>query len=292
MKNILKLLFGTIFTAAIILSCKKDENKVYFEGGTPPLLTASSVTPMVLLIANKDNPAITFSWTNPNYRFNTGVSSQNVTYILQVDTAGANFTNPKKQERAISNDLSVSLTVKELNTFLTKLELQSGTAHDIEFRIKSTLVNGSVPLYSNVIKISINNYLDYVVEPPGTPTAVPALPFPYSNGNLWIVGDAVASGWSNPLPSPYDVSQKFSRVGGPTDVLHYQANITFNATGGYKLIQTQGVWSTQYHALDGTAKLSGDFEKKDSDPQFPSPGAGLYKVEINFQTGTYKLTKL
>jgi starch-binding outer membrane protein SusE/F len=286
MKNILKLLFGTIFTAAIILSCKKDENKVYFEGGTPPLLSASSVAPMVLLIANKDNPAITFTWTNPNYKFNTGVSSQNVTYILQVDTTGANFTNPKMQERSISNDLSVALTVKELNTFLTKLELAAGVSHNIEFRVKSTLVNGSVPLYSNVLKISINNYLDFVVEPPGTVAQQ------YLDGNLWIVGDAVASGWSNPLPSPYDVSQKFSRVAGPSDVLHYQATITFNATGGYKLIQTQGVWSTQYHALDGTAKLSGDFEKKDSDPQFPSPGAGNYKVEFNFQTGTYKLTKL
>lgn len=289
MKKFIKLIFGTVFTAAVMLSCKKDENQVFFQGGTNPVFSASSTAAMVLASANKDNPAITFSWTNPNYQFNTGNSSQDVTYILQVDTAGANFTNPKLQERSISNDLSVTLTVKELNTFLTKMELQSGVAHNMEFRIKSTLLNGTVPLYSNVLKISVNNYLDFVVEPPGTPNPIP---FQYADGNLWIVGDAVASGWSNPLPAPYDNSQKFSRAGGPSDVLHYQANITFNATGGYKLIQTQGVWSTQYHAMDGTAKLSGDFEKKDSDPQFPSPGAGLYKVEINFQTGTYKLTKL
>ncbi|MEP7238503.1 MAG: SusE domain-containing protein [Ferruginibacter sp.] len=288
MKNIIKFLFGTIFTAAIILSCKKDENKVYFQGGTNPVLTASSTAALVLLIANKDNQAVKFNWTNPNYQFNTGNSSQNVTYVLQVDTTGSNFTNPKLQEKSISNDLSVLLTVKEVNTFLTKLELQAGVAHNVEFRIKSTLLNNSVPLYSNVIKISINPYLDFVVEPPGTATVNPV----YSNGQLWIVGDAVASGWSNPLPAPYDNSQKFTRAGGPTDVLHYQATITFNATGGYKLIQIQGDWSTQYHAIDGTAKLSGDFEKRDADPQFPSPGAGTYKVEFNFQTGTYKLTKL
>jgi len=289
MKNAIKLLFTMIFSAGVLVSCKKDENKVNFEGGTNPVLTASSTTPMVLLIVNKDNPAITFSWTNPEYKFNTGISSQNVTYILQVDTTGANFTNPKIQERAISNDLSVTLTVKEVNTFLTKMELQSGVSHNMEFRIKSTLGNGSVPLYSNVIKISVNNYLDFVVEPPGTPNPIP---FQYADGNLWIVGNAVASDWTNPLPPPYDVTQKFSRVGGPGDVLHYEATINFNAAGGYKLIQTQGNWDTQYHALDGNAKLSGDFEKKNSDPQFPSPGAGLYKVEINFQTGTYKLTKL
>ena len=288
MKNLVKILFGTFFTAVIILSCKKDENKVYFQGGTNPVLSASSSAALVLLKANKDNPAVTFNWTNPNYQFNTGNSSQNVTYVLQVDTTGSNFTNPKLQERSISNDLNVLLTVKELNTFLTKMELQSGVAHNMEFRIKSSLTNGSVPLYSNVLKLSVNNYLDFVVEPPGTPTATPQ----YSDGNLWIVGDAVASGWSNPLPNPFDVSQKFARAGGPTDVLHYQATITFKATGAYKLIQTQGNWATQYHALDGTAKLSGDFEKKDSDPAFPSPGAGTYKVEFNFQTGAYKLTKL
>ena len=289
MKNFIKLLFGTIFTAAIILSCKKDENKVYFQGGTNPVFTASSTAPMVLLIGNKDNRAITFSWTNPNYQFNTGNSSQNVTYILQVDTTGANFTNPKMQERSISNDLSVALTVKEVNTFLTKMELKAGVAHNMEFRIKSTLLNGTVPLFSNVIKISINNYLDFVVEPPGTPNPVP---FQYADGNLWIVGDAVASGWSNPLPAPYDASQKFSRAGGITDVLHYEATITFNAGGGYKLIQQQGDWTRQYHAIDGTAKLSGDFKKENADPTFPSPGAGSYKVEFNFQTGAYKLTKL
>lgn len=285
MKNILKLLFGTIFTAAIFLSCKKDENKVYFLGGTNPVLSASSTSALVLNSANKDNPAVTFSWTNPEYQFNTGISSQTVSYVLQVDTAGANFTNPKKQERAISADLSVTLTVKEMNTFLTKMELQYNAPHNMEFRIKSTLANGSAVLYSNVIKITVTNYLDFVVEPPGTLGAL------YLDGSLWVVGDAVASGWSNPLPAPYDVTQRLSRV-TPTDVLHYQGTITFNATGGYKLIQTQGVWSTQYHALDGTAKLSGDFEKKDADPQFPSPGAGNYKVEINFQTGSYKLTKL
>lgn len=285
MKKAIKLFLAVTFSAGLLVSCKKDENKVYYEGGTPPLLTASSTTPMVLKRDDKDKFAITFSWTNPNYHFNTGVSSQSVTYILQVDTTGANFGSSKLQEQSISSDLSITMTVRDVNLFLTKMELAAGMNHNMEFRIKSTLGNGSVPLYSNVLKIVINNYLDFAVEPPGT------LANNYNDGSLWIVGDAVASGWNNPLPAPYDVTQRFSRV-TPTDVLHYTANITFNATGGYKLIQTQGVWSTQYHALDGTAKLSGKFEKKDSDPQFPSPGAGLYKVEINFQTGEYKLTKL
>lgn len=286
MKNIVKLIFGSLFLAGVFCSCEKDENRIYLEGGTEPVLTASSTAPMVLNINNKDQVAVQFNWTNPDYQFTTGGSSQNVTYVLQFDTAGSNFRNPNIQERAIPNELSVTLTVKELNTFLSKMELKAGTPYNMEIRIKSTLANNSAALYSNVLTINITPYLDFAVEPPGTLAAN------YLDGTLWIVGDAVASGWSNPLPPPYDVSQQLTRAGGPADVLHYQGTITFNATGGYKLIQTQGVWSTQYHALDGTAKLAGDFEKRDSDPQFPSPGAGNYKVEINFQTGKYKLTRL
>ncbi len=284
MKNIFKLFLGTLVSSMFYVSCEKDEHRTIFEGGTPPVLTAPTSGPMVLDIANKDDEAIKFNWTNPEYQFNTGISSQDVTYTLQFDVQGANFGSPNIQERAIANELEVTLTVGELNGFLSRMELNAGTPYNMEIRIKATLVNGSVPLYSNVLAITITPYLDFAVEPPGTAAQN------YLDGELWMVGDAVASGWSNPLPPPYDVTQKFSRV-TPTDVLHYEAMITFNPAGGYKLIQQQGVWSTQYHALDGTAKLTGDFEKKDSDPQFPSPGAGLYKVEINFQTGKYKLTK-
>lgn len=285
MKNFVKLFFGTVFTAALILSCKKDEKKVYYEGGTAPVLSASSVAPLTLLKVNAANPVLTFNWSNPNYHFNTGPSSQNVTYILQCDTAGNNFNGAKLQEQSISNDMSILLTVRDVNQFLTKMGLQFNMFHNMEFRIKSTLGNGSVPLYSNVINLSVNNYLDYAVEPPGTEANL------YLDGNLWVTGDAVASGWSNPLPSPYDVTQKINRK-SYTDIFHYVDTITFNASGGYKLIQVQGQWGSQYHALDGTAKLSGIFEKKDSDPQFPSPGAGDYRIEVNFQTGEYKLTKL
>lgn len=279
MKLISKLLFFSILLL-VIGSCKKDENKIYYEDGVPPVLTASSTSAMVLTNANKNNTAIIFSWTNPDYRFTTGTSSQNVTYVLQFDTTGSDFKNPNIQERSIANSTDVTLTVGELNSFLSKMELKAGVAYNMEIRIKASLTSGAVPLYSNVLTIQLTPYLDYAVEPPGTAA------LDYSDGELWIVGDASANGWSNPLPPPYDATQKFTRI----DVLHYELIMTFNAGGAYKLIQKQGEWSTQYHALDATAKLSGSFEKKDSDPGFPSPGAGLYKVEFNFQTGKYKLT--
>jgi hypothetical protein len=182
---------------------------------------------------------------------------------------------------AIANELSVTLKVKDVNTFLSKMELTPGTAYNMEIRIRASLTNGTVPLYSNVIKITITPYLDFAVEPPGT------FANNYDDGSLWVVGDCFPGpNWSNPLPAPYDVSLKFTKV----DKLHYELIADFDAAGGYKLIQTPGVWSTQYHALVAGAPLAGDFEKRDADPQFASPGAGRYKIEMNFQTGKYKLT--
>lgn len=280
MKKIISSLFVLSAFALILVSCKKEENQIIIEGGTPPAFTASTAGPLLLIKDNAADPAITLSWTNPNYMFNTGVSSQDVNYVLQVDTEGSNFSSALMQESVFTNDLTTTLTHKDLNTILTRMELSSGVEHNVEMRVKTTLANGSVPLYSNSLSLKVTPYLDFVVEPPGT------VANNYDDGELWAVGDAFASGWSNPLPSPYDVDQKFTRI----DILHYEAVLNFNATGGYKLIQQQGVWGTQYHALAPNLALSGSFEKRDSDPQFPSPGPGLYKVEVNFQTGKYKLT--
>jgi hypothetical protein len=282
MKNIFKYILSTSAFVVVLASCKKDENRVVFQGGTAPVLSASSTGPFVLLQPDKDKPAVSLKWTNPDYKFNTGVSSQDVTYTLQVDTAGSNFTlNPNKQEVAIANDLGVNYTVKDLNGFLTKMALTAGVTYNIEMRIKSTLVNGSVPLYSNVFKMKITPYLDFAVEPPGTPPN-------YDDGNLWATGDCFPGpDWKNPLPSPLDVDLKFTKI----DKLHYVLITDFDGGIGYKMIQTQGNWDTQYHALVKDTPLSGDFEKKNSDPQFASPGVGKYKIEVNFQTGKYKLTK-
>ncbi len=160
------------------------------------------------------------------------------------------------------------------------MELKAGVPHNLEFRIKASL-GSAAPLLSNVVKMTISPYLDFAVEPPGTAANN------YEDGNLWAVGDAFAAGWSNPLPAPYDVSQKFTKI----DVLHYELIINFIGGGGYKLIQEQGVWGTQYHALAGGDANSGSFERKDAEPGFPGQPAGRYKIQINFQTGRYTVTK-
>lgn len=272
MKNISKCVFLLLTLAAFVWSCDKDENKIYFEGGTAPVLTASA-TEIPLSFATSEDEAIAFSWVNPNYKFTTGVSSQNVSYVLEIDTTGANFTNPNKKAIAISQELGQTLTQATFNDYLlNQLVLKPGVPHNIDVRVKSTLGNNSVPLYSNVLNFTV------------TPFAIPPKVTPPATGELWIIGNAVASEWTNPLPAPYDVTQKFTKV---SETL-YELTIELIAGGGYKLIQENGVWGTQYHALDGSVVTGGDFEMKDSDPQFPAPAvSGIYKITIDFQRGKY-----
>jgi hypothetical protein len=277
MKNISKLAFLSLLLAAIVWSCSKDENKIYFEGGTAPVLTANTNS-ISLSYANAGNEAVTLSWTNPNYQFTTGISSQNVNYVLEIDTTGANFTNPNKKALAISQELSQSFTIGTFNDYLlNQLALKPGKPHNLDIRVTSTLINSTVPLYSNVLKYTV------------TPYAIPPKVTPPASGSLWIVGSAVASGWSNPLPSPYDVSQKFTKV---SETLYEITVPMIGGTNGYKLIQINGDWEQQYHALDFSVFTGGDFEKKNSDPQFPGPAAsGTYKITIDFQRGKYYQVK-
>jgi hypothetical protein len=279
MKKILKQLFFLSLLVAVFSSCKKDENKVYYEGGTNPVLTSSVTSPVLpLAFGNKDQVALVLNWTNPDYKMNTGISSQDVSYQVEIDTTGSNFTSNKRQTVAISKELSKSFIVSEFNGFLlNQLQLVPDVSHNIELRLRSSLINSSALLYSNVIKYTV------------TPYAIPPAVAPPTDGTLWLTGDATTSGYSNPLPSPYDVSQKFTKLSNTV----YELTVDFKGGGAYKLIQKQGDWSTQFHMITGGAWDGGDFEKKDSDPGFPGPtAAGKYKVTVDFQRGKYAAVKL
>jgi starch-binding outer membrane protein SusE/F len=278
MKIISKFLILTLLSSVMFWSCEKDENKIYLEGGTPPVLTASAGE-LVLIKDNANEEAIRFAWTNPNYQFTTGISSQDVSYILQVDTSGANFTSPGLQEVSISKELGIVYTVKELNTILTKLEMQEDIPHNIEFRIKATLVNSSAPLYSNVAQAVITPYLDVAVPIPPT-------------GALYITGDGTPSSWTNNPPE----DQKCTQVSNT----EYSIVMNFSPGFYYKFLSTLTQWQPQY----GISKLAGasgnagggdigyNFGPQGDPDAIPTPAtAGTYKVTLNFKTGKYTVVQ-
>lgn len=273
MKKILQSLAFLFTTAVVMVACEKDENRLQFEGGTAPVLTASRST-LPLTFATAANEAIRFSWTNPDFQFNTGVSSQTVTYQLEIDTAGKNFTSPNKRSISMGSDLSRSFTQSEINdALLNGLELTAGRTYNLEVRVKAS-IGSSVPLYSNVMK--------YVV----TPYAIPPKVEPYTN-EVYIVGNATAGGWNNPVPAP---AQKLTQI-SPT-----QYEITLPLVGGneYLFLPENGSWSRKY-GFDGAnatnPEMGGDLKREGGNIKAPGT-SGTYKIEVNFQTGKFKLTKI
>jgi len=224
--------------------------------------------------------ALVLNWTNPDFIFTTGLSSQDVTYTIEMDTLGANFGSSKKFTTVIAKDLSKAYTVAELNAILGNsmiLQLEPRRDYILELRVIASIASSSVRLISNIVS--------FVTKPFAPPPKVE----PPTNGTLWATGNAFASDWSNPLPAPYDVSQQFTKLSNTL----YELTVPMIGGGGYKLIQEQGVWGTQYHMLAGGTWQGGDFEKKDADPQFPGPPtAGNYKITVDFQVGKFTVVKL
>jgi len=275
MKKILQSLIYLSFALVFFASCEKDEVRDTFESGTAPVFTASVKDSIGLNYNTESNKAVTLSWTNPNYKFASGVSSQNVSYTLEIDTVGANFNGPYKRTVSISQDLSVTYTQKAFNILISDLKVKPGKVAQLEMRVIASLGSTATNLTSNKLTFKVLPY-----APP------PKVPVPTA-GTLWVTGSAFASGWSNPLPSPFDVSQKFTKVSDT----QYELVVDMLNSGNYKLIQENGVWGTQYHKVSGDA-YSGTFEKKDSDPGFDAPAvAGKYKIVVDFQAGTYTVTK-
>lgn len=280
MKSIFKTLSLMLFSIALLVGCKKDESMVSYVSATNPVLTSSiaSGSSLSLTEPNAANVAMQLSWTNPNYMFSTGISSQPVNYTIEVDTTGSNFSNPNRGQIAISIDLTRTLTVADLNAYLVRdAKLKPEVAHNVEIRIVATIGTGAAPVYSNVLK--------YVV----TPYIIAKVTLP-SNGDLFIVGDATPGGWANPVPVP---SQQFTKLSKTL----YEITIQLSANKHYLLLPDNGSWGKKYAVNDNTLPdgwKGGEFiysTGPGKDIQGP-PADGNYKITVDFQEGTYTVVKL
>jgi len=103
---------------------------------------------------------------------------------------------------------------------------------------------------------------------------------------LYIVGDATAGGWANPVPTP---SQQFTKI----DAVSF-GMITHLGSGGYLFLPLNGNWDHKFGgSTDGTAAGGGVLLADNAVPgsNTPAPSAsGLYKIIVNFATNSYTVT--
>lgn len=279
MKNILNyILISSLML--LVVSCEKDEHRIYLENGTAPVLSANKASTIPLSYADRDKQAIRFSWTNPDYTFTTGVSSHNVTYQLEIDTVGADFKNPQKQTITVSSDLSLTLTQSTLNDYLlNQLVLQPGMPHNIEVRVQAFLDNSSALLSSNTLQFEV------------TPYSIPPKVDPPASGKLFITGSATPASWMCGCGEAELTSQQFTQV---TPTLYVLDRITLTGGGSYLFIPNYGDWGAKYGgtgANNSNDVNGGDFKFNGGDLVAPAT-TGDYKIEVDFQRGKFTVTKL
>lgn len=108
--------------------------------------------------------------------------------------------------------------------------------------------------------------------------------------DLFIVGGATPGGWNNPVPAP---AQQFTRLNSCEFEI---ASLALNqANGMYLLLPVNGSWSSKYGGVGSSngsnEPLADSFKESGSDLKAPDV-AGNYKMNFNFATSKYKLTKL
>jgi starch-binding outer membrane protein SusE/F len=263
---------------AIVTGCEKEDNRAQFEGGTPPSLTGSK-TIVRLTPATENEVAIVFNWTNPNYRFNTGTSSQDVSYSLEIDTLGRNFNSPNKIVLSLSKELSKTFTEKELNNVLgNTLLLPVNRQYNLQARVVAS-IGGSAATRL------VSNTWNFRATPFNPP---PKVDLP-SSGRLFIVGNATPGGWDNPVPIP---TQEFTKISDT----RFEITIPLAANAYYLFLPVNGSWDAKYAVPDNSvAGLSagGDFQFYAGGGQdIPGPAeAGTYKITVDFQLGKFTVVK-
>lgn len=285
MKNFLcKIIPSAVLVLSFFASCKKEETKITLQGGTAPVLSATvgNNDTIPLNSADSTNTAVAFSWSNPNYTFSDGISSLNVTYNLQFDSLGANFSSPNMQTVSISPDLETSFTVTALNSLVANgLELAFGQSHTIQVRVVALLTpytSGSpniAPLYSNAFTFVV------------TPYAPPPKITPPASGTLFIVGSATAGGWDNPIDQVDPSTQEFTQV-SPTE---YKITIPLIGGGEYKWIGVDGSWGQQWSVANADTYPNGGPFVSNGNNNIAPAASGTYTIDVNFQTGTFTVTQ-
>ena len=266
----MKYLSKLFLLAAITVTfsaCEKVNDLPFYPDGSPVTLTASTTT-IASTPADSNKVALALNWTSPNY----ATDSSKVKYILELDVAGRNFSDPYVKE--ILGGFTTEFLAKEINTIALNYGLDFGKAYDMEVRIISSYANNNERLTSNLVKLKVTPY-----------KIPPKVKLPES-GNLFIVGNATGGGWNENMPIP---SQQFSRLDETT------FGGVFELSGGnqYLILPVRGSWNDKYTVANSNAPggaEGGDFGYMLSDNFAGPANSGWYKIILNFQTGKYTVT--
>lgn len=255
MKKIFTL-FLMMGSAAMLMlaSCKKDEaGKVTLNSASSKgAVLASSTTTPALSKSTLSNTAITFSASSPNYGYSAAATN-----TLQFATKGTNFA-VTTDVALTAGAISKTYTVQDFNNLLLSMNLPTGTASQLDVRVKSSLSTTVGIVYSNTVTIT------------ATPFAL--ITYVYTPGSMQNTDP-------NKQWHPETADSLVSATGNGV----YLGYLHFSAGDHFKITPAKG-WAVAYGDAGGgkVSTTGGDIA---------APGAGLYQIKLDLNAGTLEFTK-
>lgn len=256
MKKINIFLFS-LLSLIVISSCSDTEDPKIGTSFTSPVL--EQIIPQNLVFTEETNltDGIGYwTWQKSDYGIPTGV-----TYTVEADTAGGDFTSPITLVNSETN--YVAITAGMLNNAASNFVTESKVV-TLDIRLKSDISAQVAPIYSNIESVTFTGFVA-------------------TKDVLYIIGDGLA-GWDNSAGSIGNNLQVFFSNDSKPSSKQYTYTGYFNGGGGLKFIVTAGNWGTAY-AHDGTGKIA----QKDPGDNIPTPTvSGYYTLNVDLKALTYE----
>ncbi len=154
-------IFITLIISVLFISCEENETG-------PTLNPTKVVAPAIqgitdgssytLLQANASDNFPAFTWTPVDFGFDASV-----TYTLQVDKAGRNFS--QASNFATTTGTSITYTIGQINTKFLLMGLVENASTQIVVRVRATISSNVDPIYSDSVKIAITPYEEIINYP-------------------------------------------------------------------------------------------------------------------------------
>jgi hypothetical protein len=139
--------------AAGFAACEKVADLPFYADGKPVVLSASASN-VALKPADATVGVLTFNWSNPEY----SIDSTRVKFLLQIDSAGKNFSNPVTTQ--INGARTATITGRELNNLLLRFGGSVTTVRGLDMRVVSSHANNNEQYISNAVKVTASGFSD------------------------------------------------------------------------------------------------------------------------------------
>lgn len=242
-----------ILFALVLLACEKDQDMIQLgRDVVPPVITSQQNGFSQVITEETTIDSITFQWRVADF----GVATQ-LSYTLEVDSAGRNFTAPVSLG-ATPHD-SITMTLSSLNTrLLDNLKVTPNVASSLELRVRAA-INGTYTTVSDVVHITITPWKEVLEGEPA---------------RLWLPGSY--QGW-DPANAPviYTVSDGV-----------YEGYVYINSSAGFKFTSSPD-WDHINYGYSGT---DGILTTDGQAGSLSVATSGYYKFTVDMDKLTYDIT--